>query len=153
MRHSCATVLKLRLSGCQWSMKAWIVARVYSNLTPKGQLLWFCLWGFCLYLSLFCLTNPEHLLMVTGVQQKEHFSHWLGHITVHVTAPVTAPPFFNCKEKAMFVQSEAPVHFPSAQIWDGDDASVFRRQNPICIVVFFCVCRATKQQQNKEHCD
>lgn len=26
------------------------------------------------------------------------------------------PPVFNCKEKAMFVQSEAPVHFPSAQI-------------------------------------
>lgn len=82
---------------------------------------------------------------------KEHFSHWLGHITVHVTAPVTAPtpPVFNCKEKAMFVQSEAPVHFPSAQNWDWDDASVFRRQNPICIVGFFVFAEQQNSSRTK----
>lgn len=158
MRHGCATVSKLRLSRCQWLMIGWKVALVDSDVTTAGWLLLFSVWGFCLYLSLSCLKNPEQLLSVTGVQQQNHSSHQVWDtlwcfFSVFWSTSLIPLLVFNCKGKVMSLQTDAPVYFTSAPIWGWNDVGTFRHQNPICIMGFFCICRTTNKPHNKKHYD
>lgn len=158
MRHGCATVPKLRLSGCQWLMTGWLVALIDSDVTTAGWLFLFCLGLLFVpvtFLPEESRTVAEGNRCSTTKNHSPH-RHW-GALRclfcVFYSTSLNPPLVFNCKGKVMFLQTDAPVCFPSAAIWGWNNAGTFRHQNPISIAGFFCICRATNEPQNKEHCD